>query len=162
MSGRAAAPASAEAAELEVRARERASRRHGRVFSCPGFVRSETDAPARAQRWKAELEAELRRREATPVAPTLDIAAKADGGAALRGLDATSAPPTPQPAPAPVPDSASVVNKLREEGNARMRAGDPARAAELYSEALRPAATGKPALRFAPAVCGFVCAAFCL
>lgn len=68
-----------------------------------------------------------------------------DGGAKPRGCDETAEPPA-TPVPRGQSDSASVVNKLREEGNARMRAGDPARAVELYSEALRPASTGEFAL----------------
>jgi len=102
------------------------------------------------QRWKAELEAELRRREAVPdtVAPAAALKAEGDRSAAPVKREETAEPPTPPTPPTPpasVPDSAAVVNKLREEGNARMRAGDPARAAELYSEALRPASTGTAA-----------------
>ena len=118
----------------------RALRDHGSVPSRPGFGVGLT---LRLQRWEAVLEAELRRRNAASVAVTPGAAEETESDAKSRSRDETAAPPTPVPASGP--DPAFVVNKLREEGNAHMRAGDPSRAAELYSEALRPASTGTAA-----------------
>jgi hypothetical protein len=97
----------------------------------------------------AEAEAELRRREEAAAASAAARAGKsaaAEPGAAERRQSAEQhqaapAPATPPPPAAP-PGSLNVVDALREEGNACLRAGAPARAAALYSEALRPAATG--------------------
>ena len=75
----------------------------------------------------AEAEAELRRREAS----------HASGHEATVRKGAVDVAPLPQPTA-----HGSIVDALREEGNAHMRAGNAQRALELYSEALRPAATG--------------------
>jgi tetratricopeptide (TPR) repeat protein len=95
-----------------------------------------------------EAEAELLRREAADSAPAGPPAARgapSDAGKTSGHVrkEAPAPPATPPPPPPATPaDTLSVVDQLREEGNAFMRAGDAARAAELYTEALRPAATG--------------------
>ena len=120
----------------------RALRGHGHVLSCPGFG---LGLSLRLQRWEAVLEAELRRRKAMSATAAPGAAEKTRNDAKPRALDKTAEPTTPPRVAASEQDPDSVVNKLREEGNARMRAGDPARAVELYGEALRPASTGTAA-----------------
>ena len=119
-----------------------ALRGHGSVLSRPGFGVCLT---LRLQRWEAALEAELRRRNVVSVPATPGAAEKTGGVIKHLAVDKTAGPPTPPQFAASEQDPTSVVNTLREQGNARMRAGDPTRAAELYSEALRPASTGTAA-----------------
>ena len=140
MNARDAAPASSEAETLEVRvcARSRCAAM-AMDLSCPGFGVGLT---LRLQRWEAVLEAELRRRKVASVAATPGAAEQTGRDAKPFTLDKTAGPPTPPHLAASEQDPTSAVNKLREQGNSRMRAGDPAGAAELYSEALRPKSTG--------------------